>query len=254
MSVDPALTPRPPSLFPALRGISRRADYEELLDRPKIPTVLLARNLAHLRLMNRWLGWSAALWRELGALLPRDRREATLLDVATGSGDVPRALARSARREGVRLRLISSDISAAVLADARCQHGPTIALVQHDARALPFADESVDVATLCLAAHHLSPDALASTLAELWRVSRHGVIVSDLERGRLAYVGARLMALVLRNPLTAHDGPVSVLRAYSVSELRRIARAAGLCNVTIGRRFPFRMTLVARKERDRCRR
>ena len=238
----------PPAFLAALRSLSRRGAYQELLDRPDVAPDELAQNLAHLRLMNRWLGWSGGVWTALRALLPEGVRQATLLDVATGSGDVPRALARRAARDGVCLRLIGSDVSAAVLEDARRQRGPALALVRHEASALPFGDGSIDVALLCLAAHHIDPPALTSTFAELWRVSRLGVIVSDLERGRLAYVGARLMALVLRNRLTSHDGPVSVLRAYTAAELRAIARVAGLRRVTVRRRFPFRLMLVARKE------
>jgi SAM-dependent methyltransferase len=255
------LPPRPPSLkgregrsapapsfLRALRTVSRRGDHDELLDRPDLPRDLLAQNLAHLRLMNRWLGWSAGLWQEIRPLLAQDGRANVLLDVATGSGDVPRDLARRAGQAGFRLALIGSDISAAVLGDARMQEGPPIALVRHDAVALPFRDNAVDVVTLCLAAHHLDPEALTATFSELWRVARRAVVVSDLERGRAAYLAARLMALALRHPLTSHDGPVSVLRAYTAPELVAIARRAGLTHGHVRRRFPFRMILVAWKE------
>ena len=238
---------QPPGFRTALRGIGRRGDYEELLDHPGVPPAELAENLAHLRLMNRWLGWSAGVWRAVQALLPSGATEATLLDVATGSADVPRTLERRAAARGMRLRAIASDVSAPVLANARRAGGTEVALLRHEATRLPFADASVDVATLCLAAHHLDPPQLTAALAELWRVARWGVVVSDLERGALAYVGARLMALVLRNRLTAHDGPVSVLRAYTAPEVRALARRAGMASVRVERRFPFRMTLVARK-------
>jgi len=201
--------------------------------------------------MNRWLGWSAGLWREVRPLLPVSG-PAVLLDVATGSGDVPRALVRRAVSAGVRLSVIGSDVSAAVLVEGQRQPGPAVALVQHDATALPFADGAVDVATLCLAAHHLGPGPLRATLAELWRVSRHGVVVSDLERSPAAYLGARLMALVLRNRLTSHDGPISVLRAYTAPELAGIARRAGLRRMRVRRRVPFRLILVARKDAPAC--
>jgi ubiquinone/menaquinone biosynthesis C-methylase UbiE len=178
---------------------------------------------------------------------------ATLLDIATGSGDVPRSLERRAARQGIHLTLIGSDVNTGVLDDARQQPGPPIVLVRHDATALPFADDSVDVVSICLAAHHLDPPALAAALAEAWRVSRRAVIVSDLERGRMAYVAARAMALVLRNPLTSHDGPVSVLRAYTAHEIAAIARRAGLRQIRVRRHVPFRMMLVARKDIARCR-
>jgi SAM-dependent methyltransferase len=243
---SPRVADLPPGFLTAIRGIARRGDYAELLDQPDVRPVDLAGNLAHLRLLNRWLGWSAGVWREVQTLLPAGTAAVTLLDVATGSADVPRSLARRAGKHGLRLRLIGSDVSDTVLADAR-RGGHDVALVRHDAALLPFADGSVDVVTLCLAAHHLDPAALARTLAELWRVARHGVVVSDLERGPVAYAAARLMALVLRNPLTSHDGPISVLRAYRAPELRRIARAAGLPGVRVHRRVPFRLTLVAKK-------
>jgi ubiquinone/menaquinone biosynthesis C-methylase UbiE len=196
--------------------------------------------------MNRRLGWSAGVWREVGALAPPPTAEATLLDVATGSADVPRTLAGWAAARGLRLRPIGSDISAAVLAEAR-RFGDDVALVRHDATALPFADASIDIVTLCLAAHHLDPAPLTRALAEMWRVARRGIVISDLERSPAAYIAARLMAVILRNPLTSHDGPVSVLRAYTAGELQRIARGAGLTRFRIHRRFPFRLTLVAKK-------
>lgn len=235
-----------PTFVAALQGVARRGDYVELLDRPDVPPAELAENLAHLRLLNRWLGWSAAVWQEVRTLLPPGTRTATLLDVATGSADVPRTLVAWAAREGIRLHVVGTDLLAPVLAQAR-RSGDDVALVQHDAAALPFRDHSMDVVTLCLAAHHLDPPQLVRALADMWRVARRGVVVSDLERSAAAYVGARLMALVLRNRLTAHDGPLSVLRAYTAPELHAIARQAGLKRLRVRRRFPFRMTLVAKR-------
>jgi ubiquinone/menaquinone biosynthesis C-methylase UbiE len=126
-------------------------------------------------------------------------------------------------------------------------HGWPVQLLQHDARSIPLRDGSVDIVTCCLAAHHLDPPGVHALLTEMWRVARHAVLVSDLARGPLAYLGARLLALVLRNPLTAHDGPVSVLRAYTPAELRRLAVEAGLARVRVRTHPPARMTLIAEK-------
>jgi len=217
-----------------------------LLDQPYTDPRTLAANLRDLRLLNRSLGWTAGVWEEVRLLLPRGAWEATLLDVATGSADLPRALRQRAAARGIWLHVIGTDVGGQVLVEA-ARHGADLALVRHDATRLPFADGAVDVATLCLAAHHLDPPALQATLRELWRVCRRGVVVSDLERGAPAYLGARLMALALRNRLTAHDGPVSVLRAYTAPELHALARRAGLEAISLRRRFPFRLTLVAVK-------
>ena len=163
-----------------------------------------------------------------------------LLDLATGTG----AIARTAAARGASV--VGIDVSAGMLEVAR-RLSPGLDLRLADACSLPFRDGAFDFGLCCLAAHHFHPAMLGRVLAELWRVTRHGVIVSDLTRGRAEYLAARLMALVLRNPLTSHDGPVSVLRAYTPAELREIAVAAGLERVRVRRVFPARMTLIAEK-------
>ncbi len=243
-----------PGLWDALCGIGTRRKLIELLDQPDVEVQALAGNLAHLRLMNRWFGWSRALTRDLLALMHRrGLREALLLDVATGSADVPQAAAAALARRGRRLHLLASDVARPVLHEARARaaHGWPVQLLQHDARAIPLRDGSVDIVTCCLAAHHLDPPGVHALLTEMWRVARHAVVVSDLARGPLAYLGARLLALVLRNPLTAHDGPVSVLRAYTPAELRRLAAEAGLAQVRVRTHLPARMILIAEKGTER---
>jgi hypothetical protein len=44
--------------------------------------------------------------------------------------------------------------------------------------------------------------------------------------------------------LTRHDGPLSVLRAFTADELRDIALRAGLVHVRVQRRWFFRLLLT----------
>jgi ubiquinone/menaquinone biosynthesis C-methylase UbiE len=234
-----------PSLWDALRGAGQRRELTELLDLPGNDPRALGQNLAHLRLLNRWLGWSAAVDRDLAALMHRHGlRSATILDIATGSADIPRELVRRAARRNIQINLIATDISLPVLT---CARSTGLTLIQHDGAMLPFRNDSADYVLCNLAAHHFPPDALRAALGEMWRVARHGIVISDLTRGRLSYLLARLMALVLRNPLTSHDGPVSVLRAYTPAELRSLAHEAGVRRMRVRTFFPARMTLIAEK-------
>jgi 2-polyprenyl-3-methyl-5-hydroxy-6-metoxy-1,4-benzoquinol methylase len=240
-----------PGLWDALRGASVRRELDEWLDRPVADPELLAGNLRDLRRLNRVLGWSAAVCREVEMLMRRrGLRTATVLDVATGSADIPRALLAHAGRRGLGLRVVASDVSAQVLAAAQATGAVAagVVLVRHDATSLPFRAGAADIALCCLAAHHFAPRALVRLLAELWRVAGHAVVVSDLARGRAGYLAARALALVLRNPLTAHDGPVSVLRAYTPAELRALAWRAGLQRVRVRTVFPARLMLTAERE------
>lgn len=227
----------------------RRAALTELLDGPDLDAATLAENLRDIRLINRWLGWAAALTGEVAAVTRRlGLRRFTLLDVATGSADLPLALVTWGRRRGVTIDALAGDLSRQILVSARAEVARiapgAIALLCCDARALPLPAASVDIVTCSLALHHLGPDDAVVALRELGRVARCALIVSDLERARLAYLGARLLALPFRNPLTRHDAAVSVLRAYSRGEVKALARAAGLDGAVVRSRFPFRLMLT----------
>jgi hypothetical protein len=61
------------------------------------------------------------------------------------------------------------------------------------------------------------------------RVARRGVIVNDVLRSRRSWLGAWVLTRVMtRNRYTRHDAPLSVQRAYTRRELRRMLAAAGL--------------------------
>lgn len=90
-----------------------------------------------------------------------------VLDVATGTGLVLRALAS---RDGA-LRLTGIDLSGGMLAVARAAL-PGAELVEADATVLPFGDDAFDLVT-CATGVHLFPDADAA-IAEWARVLRPG--------------------------------------------------------------------------------
>lgn len=232
------------SIFPTLT----RSQQTELLDAPSIDPDALTDNLHDLRQVDRYLGGTALTWRYLLPMLRRLPRGATptLLDIATGSADGPRRIATLAQQHGYTLRLIASDRLLAVLGYARA-HGDDLALVQHDALALPFRTGAVDFVTCSLALHHFDSDAAVALLREMNRVARHGLIINDLRRSRPAYWGARLLALGPWHMMARHDGPLSVLRAYTLAETRSIAAAAGIAQAQIEQQPLFRLIVALNK-------
>ena len=75
------------------------------------------------------------------------------------------------------------------------------------------------------------------------RVARLGVVVNDLDRRRLGWIGAWLMGhLLTRNRYTRTDAPLSVRRAYRPDEMTAMLRSAGLTPVrtvrgSVGQRY-----------------
>ncbi|HJZ48523.1 MAG TPA: methyltransferase domain-containing protein, partial [Roseiflexaceae bacterium] len=125
--------------------------------------------------------------------------------------------------------------------------GAGFPLIQHDALAVPLHDASVDFVTCSLALHHFDPPAAVALLRELCRVARRGLIVNDLRRDRLAYWGAQLLALGPWHAMARHDGPLSVLRAYTLDEARALVEQAGVANASVETRPLFRMLIVVQK-------
>jgi SAM-dependent methyltransferase len=233
--------------------LPRLTHAAEYLDEPVQEPAILEASLADVAAVNRWLGGRRALLRRLRQLLRaekgRHHHQLTILDGGTGSADLPRAIVRWARRRGIPVRIVACDIQDQTLEIARRQSSafPEIHFTRADVRRLPFAAHSFDLAILSLTLHHLEGDDPVRALRELGRVARGGVIVGELERGWPGYLGARLLAATIwrSNRLTRHDGPLSVLRAFTPPELLALARTAGLAHPRVHRHPLFRLVLCA---------
>jgi ubiquinone/menaquinone biosynthesis C-methylase UbiE len=145
--------------------------------------------------------------------------------------------------------MVGTDVSAVVVAEAR-RHlvGSDVRVAQADGRALPWTDGAFDVVTCCLALHHFSPADAVQVLQEMWRVASSAVIVTDLTRSYAAYIGTWLATrTVVSNLVTRHDGPLSVLRAYTPAEMRELAAAATISPVTAHVYPLFRQVLIGWK-------
>ena len=220
--------------------MERLANGHELLDGPLDEPATLDGNLRDLRRINRWLGGVALSAAALEALAAH-RAELTLLDVGTGGGDIPIALAKLARTRRRRLHAVGIDNRPEVLA-AAVRTRPSnieadgIELHVGDGRRLGYADRSFDVAHASLLLHHLDPAVAVETLREMGRVARLGVVVNDLDRTPIGWVGAWLLGhLLTGNRYTRHDAPLSVRRAYRPHEAAVLLYAAGLRPVRVVR-------------------
>ena len=228
------------SVADALAPARRRGP--ELLDSPAADTALATRSLRDVARSNWWFGGASAVIAELKPLLDAASRGATLtlLDVGTGAGDIPALARRVAARRGIRLETIGLELSAALAAASAARGGHAAA---GDARALPFAGGSVDVVTCSQVLHHFEAADAARLLAEMTRVARLRVIVSDIRRAWAAAGGLWLASWALGfHPVSRHDGVVSVLRGFRAAELSAAVLAATGRTPAVRNRRGFRVT------------
>jgi ubiquinone/menaquinone biosynthesis C-methylase UbiE len=211
--------------------MQRLTDVAEFLDGPLDDRDALVANLRELRRLNRLTGGAALSVKAVRELLPGD---GTVVDVGTGAADIPVRLLTDARRRSVTIDITATDSRQEVL-DAAVAAWPAIPIIRGlrlelaDGRRLPYQDASFDVAHTSMVVHHLDELDAISFLRELRRVSRAGIVVNDLARGRLAWIGAwALTHTIAASRFTRHDGPLSVRRAWTREELTTLVRRAGL--------------------------
>nr|CAA9258847.1 hypothetical protein AVDCRST_MAG63-2390 [uncultured Armatimonadetes bacterium] len=239
----PLVSPPPP-----------RVQQPELIDSVEPPEHDFAAAFGDIARVNRFLGGTRAVVGALdgifGSLAPSSR-PVTMLDLATGSADIPRAIVRAARRGrwGDRtVRVTAADNHPKVLALARrlCQGYPEITVEHADVFALPHADDAFDIVLCSMAFHHFATDGCVHVLREMERIARVGFVVNDLVRDRTARrLIWGLTRLLGANRLTRHDAPLSVLRAFTLPEYEQMVREAGISGCTV-RAVPFYRAVIVR--------
>lgn len=204
------------------------APGQELLDDPAADPARVLESLHHIERSNRWFGGRTALRWGLGralATVPPGAR-LTLLDLGTGTGDLPLDLARWARRRGVEVRPVGLERIPVAARAAQDAGVPTLLAC---AGALPLRPRSVDLVTVSQLLHHLSGEDAVRLLRDATAVARHAVVVADLRRSRLARLAFRAGAALLRfDRHTRADGLTSISRGYTGAELGALCSAAGV--------------------------
>jgi ubiquinone/menaquinone biosynthesis C-methylase UbiE len=168
----------------------------------------------------------------------------TLLDIGTGSGDIPTVIARWARRQRIAARISGLEREAATVEEAvdQTRSFPEITILRGDAMAPPFGAGSFDFVLTSQLLHHFKDEQIIALLRTWARLARRGIIVSDLVRHPLAYHGIRLLTQgFTRNMMTRSDAPLSVQRACTISEWRELLRRADVGRPRVRWMFPFRV-------------
>lgn len=211
----------------------------ELMDRPQPVTPELVSDLRNIRQLNRHFGSYALIEHFLQRWIT-PAAQLRVLDLATGSGDVPRLIVDHGRRVGAKVEVAAVDQQASTLEIARRLSADYPEITYHEGNILEWCnDDSFDIVLCTLALHHFSEEDAVCLLRHCRKLSRGSVLVSDLRRGFLATIGVYLLtAIIFRAPMTKADGRASARRAFSFGELRSLAERAGWKNFR-QRKFRF---------------
>jgi len=214
----------------------------EMMDRPQPDLAELEPDLKRIRQLNRWFG-SYRLIRHFVRRWIKPGDNVRIVDLATGSGDIPRLIVDYARKIGAKVEIDALDRQSATLEIAKKLSAAYPEISFQETNILDWSPaEAYDIVLCTLVLHHFSDEDAVRVLWRCRESSRDFVLVSDLRRGLLATVGVYLLtALIFREPMTRYDARLSAERAFSFSELRKLAVRAGWQN------FGHRRFRVARQ-------
>ena len=224
-----------------------------MMDDPDVDRADLDRSLPFIRMVNRRLGGASAAVRHLARWSSQWPAGETILviDIVTGSADIPLAITRWARGAGRRVHVTGIDLHPTTLQLAREHVGevPNIELVQADALQLMdrFEAGAFDYAHAGMFLHHLDDIEVMTVLRIMDRLAGRGLIWNDLVRGPVELLFVRLLTLG-RPAIVRHDGIVSVAAGFTRREALDLARRVGMEDIAYRRHLFGRFTLTSTKQ------
>lgn len=233
-------------------ALSHRLEHaEELMDQPSIEPGQLRRALTDLQWVNRYLGGTGTILREVRKLMNGSTQMSwTALDLGTGSADIPIGLVKWGQAKQIDFKVTAVDLhpTTIVFAQQWTNAYPNIKVEQGDALNLPYPDGQFDIVTNSLFLHHLTNEEAVRLLQEMARMCRLGFIVSDLKRSRMTWLGTFLLGkLTGKGPVFQHDGPVSVQRSFTRQDIEVLSLRSGLPELNVDDSHPFRLILTWKK-------
>jgi 2-polyprenyl-3-methyl-5-hydroxy-6-metoxy-1,4-benzoquinol methylase len=229
----------------------KRFREPELMDDPALEEERHLLALKGLERINAVSGSARQLWGPLRAWAKETGTHTlSVLDIASGGGDVPIGLDKLATREGIGLSICGSDLSKRAIEYASARAAQTkspVTFITLDVLKDPLPS-GFDVITNSLFMHHLSDDEVVLLLTKMSVAANKMVLINDLSRSRvglaMAYLGTRLLSA---SDVVHYDGMISIKAAYTPEEFRELAERAGLSGCTVERRWPTRFLLQWKK-------
>jgi 2-polyprenyl-3-methyl-5-hydroxy-6-metoxy-1,4-benzoquinol methylase len=232
------------------RGFLAERDVSatELMDEPGGDVATLERTYERFRLVNAVVSNQRAVYRRWIRPSLSATEVRRVLDIGTGGADLPRALLRWARADGLRLEVTAIDPDERALDWALRQPAePGLVLRRVSSGDLAAAGERFDVVTSNHVLHHLDGRQFGALLADSERLAGDGGIAvhGDIERTRLGYIGFALGTLPFERNLFAGsyirpDGLTSIRRSHTAAELAAVLPAGW----RVRRGIPSRLEVV----------
>jgi 2-polyprenyl-3-methyl-5-hydroxy-6-metoxy-1,4-benzoquinol methylase len=223
---------------------SQRSTDEEIMDDLNCHGEVVYQTLRELDFINHWLGGNGITTKGVAHLISGDQKEPlTIVDLGCGSGEILRQLADWARKKNLSVNFIGIDANPNIINFAKnhCVGYPEISFETVDIFSASFSERRFDIVIGTLFYHHFKNEELIAFFSKLKDRVKIGIVINDLHRHWLAFHSIRLLTrLFSKSTMVRYDAPLSVLRAFSKSDLTHILKESGIQNFRITWKWAFR--------------
>jgi 2-polyprenyl-3-methyl-5-hydroxy-6-metoxy-1,4-benzoquinol methylase len=222
----------------------------EIMDDLDCKGEVVDQTLRELDFINQWLGGNAVTLNALRLLWKSNNKSGTITiaDLGCGSGEMVKLIYKLANKNKQRVFLTGIDANANIIEYAkRNQVNNSIAFESINIFSDEFKVREFDIIVCTLFLHHFTGEELVLVFKSFKQQARIGIIVNDIHRHPLAYYSIKwLTQLFSKSEMVKFDAPLSVLRAFTKSELKDLFSKSGITNYELTWKWAFRWQLIIR--------
>lgn len=228
---------------------SKRSYDDELMDDLSCSGEVVHQTLKELETINTLLGGNHVTLDGIAKLARHAQLKTfSLADLGCGGGDILRLIRKWAVKKNIKAQLLGVDANPNIVREAQLSTSAAedIAFESINIFSPQFQSRTFDIVTGTLFFHHFTNEQLIHFFRQLSSQARVGFVINDIHRHWFAYHSIRLLTKGFsKSPMVQHDAPLSVMRAFSKSELVEIMQRAGITNYSIRWMWAFRWQVIA---------
>ena len=219
----------------------RRKNVNEMMDDFSIKDERIDVALKELQAINKYLGGEKTsdtgfikLSKKLGS------GDIKILDIGSGTSSILIAI----RESNTNLEIYSMDKNIQTCRYLK-KNSTNIKIVCADIFYLPFKEKYFDIIHCSLLFHHFNKNQLKAILNLIVKIAKHGIIINDLRRNILAFIGIKILTCFFsRSEMVKNDAPISVMRSFIKKEILEILYLSNISEFEIKRTWAFRWLII----------
>ena len=227
-----------------------RSFTSENMDNFSLQGEELKTTISGLSTINKYLGNSNAILKELKPLILDSKMPLKIIDLGCGGADIIREIATYSNRIEKQVHLIGMDGNPHIinLAKESFKDEKNITFVAADILDVDFNLPECDILISTHFMYHFTDQELTTFLSKHATHIKQKIIFSELHRNVFSYIGFMLIGFLFRLPkLITSDGLLAIRRSFRKKELIEILAKASVGKSFVKWKWAFRYLVIVER-------